>query len=248
MKILRKLHAYRIIYQKLKDSIFANEYPAGSLLPPEPELEKQFKVSRITIRHAISLLEKEGLIRVQQGHGTVVLYNANFSKYRKFHNITSVTESFNGQDNNFTVRGMFIDSVAPAPEVVEALGLKTAINVYRMQRIICINDEPFAIIISYVSQTIVPDLDKYNGTFTNFYPFLESTYNIFFEKGVETISATVSDFVESQLLGIPNNSPLLCFTRTAYCNEGPFEYVQTKVRPELYTLSIHMEGPPKEYS
>lgn len=243
-----KLPAYRIVYQSLKDSIFTSEYPVGSLLPPEPELEAKFTVSRTTIRHAISLLENEGLIRVQQGRGTEVLYSANFSKYRKFHNITSVTETFNGKKNNFTVRGMFIDSVAPTSEVAIALEVRPETNVYRMQRIICIDDMPFGIATSYISQSIVPNLDKYNGKFTNFYPFLESVYNIFFKNGIETVSATTSDFVESQLLSIKVNSPLLSFTRIAYCSKGPFEYVHTKVKPELYTLSIHMEGPPKEYN
>lgn len=78
--------AYKIMYNKLKEDIDNDVYPVGTFLPPEGELEKIFHVSRTTVRHAIDLLVREGVIRVKQGYGTEVvkLKSPSFSKsYQK---------------------------------------------------------------------------------------------------------------------------------------------------------------------
>jgi len=48
-------------------------YPVGTLLPPEPELERIYSVSRTTVRRAIAKLSEEGYVQVRQGYGTMVL-------------------------------------------------------------------------------------------------------------------------------------------------------------------------------
>ena len=65
--------AYKAVYFSIKRAIQDGSYKAGTLLPSEPELEKQFNVSRTTVRKAIGLLAAEGYLDVRQGRGTLVL-------------------------------------------------------------------------------------------------------------------------------------------------------------------------------
>lgn len=51
----------------LKEEIENGKYPRGSLIPAEPQLEKIFHVSRITIRQAIAELEAEGYVKKARG-------------------------------------------------------------------------------------------------------------------------------------------------------------------------------------
>ncbi|HKX18142.1 MAG TPA: FadR/GntR family transcriptional regulator [bacterium] len=55
-----------IIYQ-IKESIFAGDLPPGHALPSEKELAEQFRVSRITVRDALRVLESQGLIQIKVG-------------------------------------------------------------------------------------------------------------------------------------------------------------------------------------
>ena len=50
--------AYKQVYDALLEKIEKKEYPTGSLLPAEPELEKMFQVSRTTVRKAVELLSR----------------------------------------------------------------------------------------------------------------------------------------------------------------------------------------------
>ena len=86
--MMEKTPAYRRVYHAIREKIETGVYAPGTLLPPEPELEKQFAVSRTTVRHAISLLVREGRLRVRQGFGTKVLPLADhLPHYHKFHNV-----------------------------------------------------------------------------------------------------------------------------------------------------------------
>jgi DNA-binding FadR family transcriptional regulator len=61
-----------VVVDVLVDRVVSGEYPAGTLIPPEPVLCQSFDVSRSVIREALKVLEQKGLVSVRQGQGTVV--------------------------------------------------------------------------------------------------------------------------------------------------------------------------------
>ncbi|MGL1891476.1 MAG: GntR family transcriptional regulator [Spirochaetaceae bacterium] len=60
------------VFKAIKESILSGELDAGSPLPTEPELEKQFGVSRAVIRDAVRMLKGQGLIVIKHGKGMYV--------------------------------------------------------------------------------------------------------------------------------------------------------------------------------
>lgn len=60
------------VFKAIKESILNNELKGGDPLPTEPELEKQFGVSRAVIRDAVRLLKGQGLILIKHGKGMFV--------------------------------------------------------------------------------------------------------------------------------------------------------------------------------
>ncbi len=63
-------------YLQLRDIIYSkiesDEYAVGALIPSESELMERYKVSKATVRQALSELENEGVLRREQGRGTYV--------------------------------------------------------------------------------------------------------------------------------------------------------------------------------
>ena len=70
---MKKAAIYQVIYQELVKRILAGEWSGGALLPTEAALAAQYGVSRITSRHALTLLADNGYIRRTQGKGSVVV-------------------------------------------------------------------------------------------------------------------------------------------------------------------------------
>ncbi len=84
MKISRnKGPLYTQIKNILKDRILHGIYPIGTNIPPEPHLEEEFEVSKITVRKAIEELSQEGFVEKRSGKGTRVLRNTSTSKLSK---------------------------------------------------------------------------------------------------------------------------------------------------------------------
>ena len=63
---------HRDISRQLRGDIAAGSYAAGARLPSEPQLVKQFGVSRPTVGRALLDLQNEGLIERRAGSGTYV--------------------------------------------------------------------------------------------------------------------------------------------------------------------------------
>ncbi|MDA3812283.1 MAG: GntR family transcriptional regulator [Spirochaetaceae bacterium] len=63
------------VCKTIKESILTGELKGGDILPTEPELEKQFGVSRAVIRDAIRMLKAQGLIDVKHGKGMYVSHS-----------------------------------------------------------------------------------------------------------------------------------------------------------------------------
>lgn len=63
---------YYSIWRTLWARIVSGHNPAGSLLGTEVALAAEFGVSRVTLREALSLLEKEGLVDRRRSFGTFV--------------------------------------------------------------------------------------------------------------------------------------------------------------------------------
>ena len=67
---------HRDISRRLRADIAAGRYAVGERLPGEPQLVKQFGVSRPTVGRALLDLQNEGLIERRAGSGTYVKGNA----------------------------------------------------------------------------------------------------------------------------------------------------------------------------
>ena len=63
---------YLEIYSALKRSITDREFEPVNRLPSEPELCLRFSAARNTVRQALALLQKEGLIETVKGKGAFV--------------------------------------------------------------------------------------------------------------------------------------------------------------------------------
>ena len=61
---------YQLLADRLREELTRNSGQQGYKLPTELELTQRYRLSRQTVRHALRLLEEEGLIQRRQGSGS----------------------------------------------------------------------------------------------------------------------------------------------------------------------------------
>ena len=137
---------YRRIYNALRKAIEAGEYPVGTRLPPEPQLEKIYNVSRTTIRKAISLLVSEKLVSVKQGFGTQVLRTRPQLEHPNsglIHGVPAISERvFGNQSDGQPMRTLqsSIDTTPVYGDIAEALELPNGATAVRVHRVRAFGD------------------------------------------------------------------------------------------------------------
>lgn len=67
-----RMPLYRRVAAEIKRAIAAGDWPPDRQLPSEPDLARQYAVSRATVREALRALEQEGVVRSRRGQGTFV--------------------------------------------------------------------------------------------------------------------------------------------------------------------------------
>ena len=113
---------YLQIKDILKHKIITSEYPVGSTIPSENELEDMFSVSRMTIRQAVNELVNEGLLKKERGRGkgTIVLSNAIADKLST---VKSFTQKMSEQGLVLKNKQINISLVTPDETIKSALNL-----------------------------------------------------------------------------------------------------------------------------
>ncbi|MGE6631812.1 FadR/GntR family transcriptional regulator [Bacillus sp. NPDC077027] len=67
-----KQNIVNMVYEQLKDNIANGNWEPGSKLPSEPQLQKMFNVSRVSVRSAIQRLRDQGIVVTHHGKGSFV--------------------------------------------------------------------------------------------------------------------------------------------------------------------------------
>lgn len=76
------LPLYVQLADSVREKIRSGEIKVGDMLPSENEMIKQYKVARLTVREALSILVNEGLLEKRHGKGTFCRASLNLKKHR----------------------------------------------------------------------------------------------------------------------------------------------------------------------
>lgn len=241
---MAKQPAYIKVHNDIKNLITGGTYPAGTLLPPEPKLEKQFGVSRTTIRRAVELLARAGCVEVKQGRGTIVLdYNIN----QNISGITSISQTLLKKGYDVKPRKIYMEHVIADKTVANALDINVGTALTRLQRVQLADEVPIAIMENYINPDMVEGIERFNNNFTSLYKLLEAKYELKLDGSIDKITAKVADFTESEMLQVPLGSALIVMRRVTYFKGIPMTYDYLRIRADKYQFEIDIQGIGKDF-
>lgn len=234
-----KLPLYKQIKKLILQEIYKN-MKEGDILPIESEMEKQYQVSRITVRKAIDELVLEGIIFKEQGRGTFV---KSTKVVQDASTITSWTEEIRLKGKIPTTEKLNISRITASRKMLERLHLQPNEKLIRIERIRLVDGEPFSLMFNYLREKYIPEFLNRGLTRESLYEELEENYNILLEKANEQIKARIATDLEASALNISPGEAILQITRTSYLTDGtPFEMVEMISRADKYEYHIKVSG------
>jgi GntR family transcriptional regulator len=230
---------YHQLQAILKAEIESRRWRADEQLPNETKIAERFGVSKITVRQALQILAEQGYIRREHGRGT-------FVARRKFdegpRELTSFTEEMRRHD--LTAASLVLSQYETEADtrVADALALPLHSAVFVLKRVRLADGEPMSVQTAHIPAAFVPGLEVTEDV--SLYEVLQSRYHLYPARARETYFASLADPAAAKLLNVSPGSPVFGVERvTMLPNERPFEFVQSTVRGDRYTIVLDLVKP-----
>lgn len=233
---------YYQIVETLREAISGIDEPEVNekiALPSEPELSDLFSVNRGTVRHALQVLEREGLIYREKGKGT-------FVRRRRVEMdlsyLCSTTDDMRNRGWEPGTQVLDISLTLPREHIRESLKLDEGEKVWEVYRSRTANGEPISLQRVFFPQRLMPDIDQKNIS-GSFYEMWLNDYHIQPFDGEQTIRTRLATEEEAKLLQIAKIAPIFEITRITYDVNGvPIEYLISVWRGDRYDFYVRLSA------
>jgi GntR family transcriptional regulator len=218
----------------LRGRISKGDLTARQSIPSERQLEKDFSVSRTTIRQAIDLLVRQGYLYREHGKGTFV----SPQKLQKgISELTSFSEDMKRRGLEPGQKILEIGYVELLADIRNHLELSAdQEKVLRIERLRLGDGVPMGLQTSYyvlpAGETITrEELEEHGST----YRILQEKFHLIPTEADETLEVALASPREALLLQIEPGSPLLLSERTTYSQDRRLiEFVRILYRGDRY--------------
>lgn len=230
---------YLEIASEIRRRITEGIYPAGTQLASEPELASEFGVSRGTLREALGILEKEGMICRKHGVGSFVETPSKVvAGIEKLESLVSTIRraGFTAEDKvlkiyEIPVKGIIIEKLNVDPKdtcyVIESLRLADGIPVIYCYDVLpsWLIPDPAILEARKKSECMVDFLSKY----VKAKPF----------KYVSTVTAVNAKNPVDRFLQVNKRTPLIMMEGVMYDSGGrPLNYGKQYFRSDKYQFML----------
>jgi GntR family transcriptional regulator len=230
----------------LRKRISSGELARGDLLPSEEALAKEYNMSRITVRQALSSLESDGLIVRKRGKGTFVSKKHTYLESPKF---TGFIEDLISMGIRTKSKILDISMVEGPQNIQEHLELEVGTQLFRIEKIRLVEGSPFSYVLNYLPPDIGQKIKTEDLIVKPLLMILEDDLGIKATEAVQSIEATIADTHVASLLGIRVGDPLLKGERTVFdVNHKPVEYVSVLYRADKYFYTVNLKRKRSETS
>ena len=226
--------AYKRIRSVIWKRIQAGELKPGDVVESERELAKIHQVSLMTARHALTSLEREGIVERRRGAGTFVA-----PPKIHFNRLMSYTEQMASRGLSACSQLLCVKIIDPEPEIAARLALPPNSSLVKVERLRQAADEPFALETCYLSGEEFGGLVSAGLARNSLFGTLERDFGVEIAHADEEVDATAADPSLAELFSVPRGTPLLRIRQTIYSTKGKATmYVLGLYRSDRHTLLI----------
>ncbi|HDR4373732.1 TPA: GntR family transcriptional regulator [Bacillus cereus] len=226
---------YLQIKNIIRDRILHGVYAIHTNIPSEPQLEEEFKVSKITVRNAIKELAQEGYLEKKSGKGTKVIRNTSATKLSKGKKFTELLV-----EEGYKVQKKLLKAEIVHNEEGTVPFRLFGKESFRIERLYMLNDTPYIHYTHYFSARMAStDLSDFD---------LQSLYDLVEDRGIhlenfrDEFAVGLAPIFVAEALGEKEGTALLKRMRYSYDEVGEvIEYSEGYYNTEMQHYVVNYD-------
>ena len=237
-----KTPAYVAIAAEIRGWIAGDELQPGDRLPNERDLVERFGVARMTVRHALDIVQLEGLIERRRGRGGGT-YVRRLPPPVELSSATSLVAQLERQGWDVDARVLRVEEQEPDAKARAALGLASGEEVTAVTRLGVVAGMPLSVEPVYLPVAIFPRAGELTLT-GDMRDVLEDAYGVVAVSKEETLTAALPDDEAQRLLEVPRTLPLTRIERIARdSDERALSYSHGLFRSDVANIRVRTPTP-----
>ena len=212
---------YKVICEEIAKNIREGLYQDTKKLPTEEELIEQFEVSRNTIRKAIDLLTRKGLVIPIQGSG-VFLRSVSMDGAINLEDFHGLTQGFG--ENHVTTKVNSFKLIEADEKLAQVMQCEKGTPVYFIERLRSVAGVPYVVEYSYYNRELIPYLSE-EIVKGSIYQYIREELKKSIGFVDRVITAGELNEHDARELGLTPGEPSLISTNRAFLKSGViFDY------------------------
>lgn len=230
---------YLQISDFLRERIRTGEWPRGSQIPTEAELCDAYEVSRITVRQALALLSRDGLVVRGRGRGTFVREPSLTAAPRTVSSFSTELRDLGMKPGS---RILETGTVSASVELAAEMDIEVGRELTSLRRLRLADDQPIGIQHTVVVASRFPDILSVLSDGSSLYEVMKDYYGVVATDATEVFRAAGVSKADAQLLNCKPGQPAFEVTRVTFDQSGVFERTFSVLHGDRYQIRFALHN------
>ncbi|MGG5254817.1 GntR family transcriptional regulator [Neobacillus sp. SM06] len=229
---------YYQLEEHIRDLIEKGELRPGDSLPAEREYAETYRISRMTVRQALTKLVNDGYLYRLQGKGTFV---AERKIEKALQGLTSFTQDMKARGLVPGSQLLHFERVPATDVIAKQLAIQEKRPVYEIKRIRLADKVPMALETTYISADLIKGLTEKIAN-QSLYAYMEEQLNLRIDHASQVIESSIATQNEADYLEIKSGAPVMRIQRNTYLqDETPVEFAKSVFRADRYKFVVQIK-------
>lgn len=230
---------YLQIHRSLTERIHSGEWPRGTQIPTEAELCEAYDVSRITVRQALALLTRDGLVVRGRGRGTFVREPSLTAAPRTVSSFSTELRDLGLKPGS---RILETGHATAGAELAAEMDVGIGTELLTLRRLRLADDQPIGIQDTVLVAERFPDLLSLLSDGSSLYEVMQEYYGVVASGATEVFRAAGVSRSDAQLLGCRTGQPAFEVTRITFDSAGVFERTHSVLHGDRYQIRFALHN------
>lgn len=227
---------YYQLKEVLLEKIREGEWLVGELLPSENQLQKDYDLSRTTVRQTLSELVVAGYLIRRRGRGTFIAEpKVTYDPARQM----ELNEYM--QSQGVSLHWQFIDKqlVKASEHIALALQIREGNDVLSIRRLRLAGNRTIGYHLAYVPKNFTQYIDEEAFIIGQSLDYLKDCPTLSESRVQRTLEASIADKLDMDWLDAAPNTAILQLERVVYGNDNlPIEFLVARFRGDRFKYQI----------